>query len=54
MSAEAATANWTMGEMLAAPLELLAVAWLIPVVILAFGTPIALGVKLLAYLGGLL
>ena len=54
MSEGAATANWTIGEMLAAPLELLAVAWLIPVAILAFGTPIALGVKLLVYLGGLL
>ena len=52
--ATAATRNWTMSEMLAAPLELLAVAWLIPVAILAFGTPIALVVTLLVYLGGLL
>jgi hypothetical protein len=54
MIATAAPPQWTRGEMLAAPLELLAVAWLIPVAILAFGVPIALGVKLLVYLGGLL
>ena len=52
--AAAAPRQWTTGEVLAAPLELLAVAWLIPVAILAFGMPIALGVKLLVYLGGLL
>jgi hypothetical protein len=54
MIAATAPPQWTRGEMLAAPLELLAVAWLIPVAILAFGAPIALGVKLLVYLGGLL
>jgi len=54
MIAAAAPRQWTTGETLAFPLELLAVAWLIPVAILAFGTPIALAVKLLVYLGGLL
>jgi hypothetical protein len=54
MIAAAGPRQWTTGEVLAAPLELLAVAWLIPVAILAFGMPIVLGVKLLVYLGGLL
>ena len=54
MIAAAAPRQWTTREVLAAPLELLAIAWLIPVAILAFGMPIVLGVKLLVYLGGLL
>jgi hypothetical protein len=45
--------RWSISAILAAPLELIALAWCVPLVILAVGAPIALGLKLLLYLAGL-
>jgi hypothetical protein len=42
-----------LSSVLLAPFEVLAVVWLIPVVILAIGAPIALLLKLLLYLAGI-
>jgi len=50
MNVSRAAVPWRWTDVLLAPVELLAVAWTVPLVILAIGLPIALAITLVGWI----